>query len=290
MSNDSNTNIINRRDRKTLNMKCFKLNPPVYENIKVKRREALNNPTPFLKIDNLTNYFNLQTFGQIQYEGKTGQIKRNNLNEIQMEYVIKTSLLAVVPPYVNILNDLYTRPTIKDMLPVSKWIGVEQIVLGKKLNVQRNCGNKELFNNVILAQRTRTNIARFNTNYGVNVSQDEQLPPIIPADLINMSNPIFCYEACENCIALCKFDINEIDLKGQPLILEELSKHNHLQYRKINKKVRNLKQAKDELKNHYLKYHLPRMDNSSLLPNTSTHFKSIHYLKNTAVIFCLLFS
>ena len=80
MSNDSNTNIINRRDRKTLNMKCFKLNPPFYENIKVKRREALNNPTPFLKIDNLTNYFNLQTIGQIQYEGKTDQIKRNNLN------------------------------------------------------------------------------------------------------------------------------------------------------------------------------------------------------------------
>lgn len=69
----------------------------------------------------------------------------------------------------------------------------------------------------------------------------------------------YCKTKCSNCIVGMSFRLNEIDEDINKMslenILNELKKHGHAKYKKINGKNRTKIQAQEELKHHLLNNH-----------------------------------
>ena len=81
-------------------------------------------------------------------------------------------------------------------------------------------------------------------------------------DLIINLNSFHCIEEkCSNCRSVCKFRLSELNYRNNLLtqiqIINELKEHGHPKSRKNKDRTnRTLKQARIELKNHYIKYHM----------------------------------
>ena len=69
--------------------------------------------------------------------------------------------------------------------------------------------------------------------------------------------PIFCYDHCTKCLSEVKYSTNDVMLKNQKDVLNELAAHGHKKKIKMAKlrRNRNLAEARLELIDHIKKYH-----------------------------------
>lgn len=69
---------------------------------------------------------------------------------------------------------------------------------------------------------------------------------------------IFCNRdksKCKSCFSKCLYSLDEVDFLKKATLLKELSAHRHPKTRLINNKQRNVKEGREELKEHYKTIH-----------------------------------
>ena len=208
--------------RKLITMVCFKNNPPFVENRK--ERKELPNISGFV-IPQLKCYYNLHVNEKLE---------------------LKTTILPADIPYKCIIFDLFTPPTSSHKLPFyrSKKSHPDQIVKEKIININTNCGSKERFYIEMQGINTRINIDA-TRNEVSTINQD-------------LPTPKYCITTynCENCEAKISFELDRIRTLGKLDLENELFKHGHKKCLFITKnRQRNVAEAREELKNHYLKFH-----------------------------------
>ena len=218
--------------RKHVDMICIKVNPPFLNTTERKKSENIKG----LIIPKIKCYYNLQL--------------DNNAN-------IKTSFFPPLPPYSYNLYDLYEQPGSFNRLPNFRTTA-DQIVTEKRVNIEANCGSKEKFLIELRSMQLRGRIAEFNIPIQQNPNMLQNVSPQNAEMDRTLPSPIYCYERynCNQCRSNCRFSIEQIQNMGKKAIEEELSAHGHPKSLIINRKrQRNLGESKEELRNHYIRYH-----------------------------------